>query len=147
MPVRHRLAALALASTLLAPVAASATDDNYAAAYSSASTLINLCGGNNPTAADACKQAGYDKLATQLDRAVQAALAKAPANVKPLLKRDQGFFYEMIISAAEDMPGSDNDDTKSEFAEMLRQRLAALEKIGFARSGVSGKWQYAFGTV
>src|ERR1700759_4700801 len=147
MPVRHRLAALALASTLLAPVAASATDDNYAAAYSSASTLINLCGTNNPIAADACSAAGSDKLATQRDRAVQAALAKAPATAKPLLKRDQGFFYEMIISAAEEMPGSDNDDTKNEFAELLRQRVAALEKISFGRAGVSGKWQDAFGTV
>src|SRR6201999_3596039 len=147
MPVRHRLAALALASTLLAPVAASATDDNYAAAYSSASTLINLCGTNNPIAADACKEAGYDKLATQLHRDAQAALAKAPATAKPLLKRDQGFFYEMVISAAEEMPGSDNEETKAEFADLLRARVAALEKIGFGRSGISGKWQDAFGTV
>jgi uncharacterized protein YecT (DUF1311 family) len=147
MPVRHRLAALALAASLLVPVAASATDDNYAAAYSSASTLINLCGTNNPLSTDACKEAGYDKLATQLDRAVQAALAKAPATARPLLKRDQGFFYEMIISAAEEMPGSDNEDTKNEFAELLRQRVAVLEKIGFGRAGISGKWQDAFGTV
>jgi uncharacterized protein YecT (DUF1311 family) len=147
MFARHRLAALALATTLLAPVAALATDDNYTAPYSSASTLINLCGTNNPVAADACKEAGYDKLATQLDRAVQAVLAKAPATVKPLLRRDQGFFYEMIISAAEEMPGSGNDDTKNEFTDLLRQRVAALEKIGFGRSGISGKWQDAFGTV
>jgi uncharacterized protein YecT (DUF1311 family) len=146
MPARHRLAALALATALLAPVAASA-DDDYTAAYSSASTLINLCGTNNPIAADACKDAGYDKLATQLDRAVQAALAKAPANVKPLLKRDQAFFYEMIIAAAEEMPQSENENIKNEFADMLRQRVAALEKIGFGRTGVSGKWQDAFGTV
>src|SRR5580704_8449697 len=98
MPVRHRLAALALAASLLVSFAASATDDNYAAAYSSASTLINLCGTNNPISTDACKEAGYDKLATLLDRAVQAALAKAPATARPLLKRDQGLFYEMIIS-------------------------------------------------
>jgi uncharacterized protein YecT (DUF1311 family) len=147
MVARHRLAALALATSLFAPVAAAATDDNYTAAYSSASTLINLCGTDNPIGADACKEAGYDKLATQLDRAVQAAVAKAPANVKPLLKRDQGFFYEMIISAAEEMPGSDNDDIKNEFADLLRQRVTALEKIGFGRTGVAGKWQDAFGTV
>ena len=147
MPVRHRLAALALATTLLAPVAASAADDDYTAAYSSASTLINLCGANNPIADDACKEAGYDKLATQLDRAVRAVLAKAPAPVKPLLKRDQAFFYEMIIAAAEDMPRSESDEAKDEFVELLRQRVAALEKISFGRAGLSGKWQDAFGTV
>jgi uncharacterized protein YecT (DUF1311 family) len=78
---------------------------------------------------------------------VQAALAKAPANVKPLLKRDQGFFHEMMISAAEEMPGSADEGARDEFANMLRQRVAVLAKLGFGRSGLSGKWQDAFGTV
>jgi len=101
MPARPRHAAFVLATALLASVAASASDDNYTAAYSSASTLINLCGGDNPLKADACKDAGLDKLATLLDRAVRAAPPKAPAAIKPLLRRDQGFFYERIIAAAE----------------------------------------------
>ena len=146
MPVRHCLAALALATALLVPIAASA-DDDYTAAYSSASTLLNLCGGQNPINAEACKEAGYDKLVTRLDRGVQAVLAKAPANIKPLLRRDQALFYEMIISAAEEMPGSADAGDREVFAQMLRDRIAALAEIGFGRTGVSGKWQAAFGSV
>jgi uncharacterized protein YecT (DUF1311 family) len=98
---------------------------------------------------EACKQDGTDKLVTELDRALQSALAKAPANVKPLLKRDQAWFGEMIAAAAEQMPSSENPADRKAFAKMLRDRLAALGQIeaGFGRAGVVGTWQDAFGSV
>lgn len=148
MLVHLRLATFATALAL--PFAAYASDD-FTAPFSSASTLFNLCGGDNPTIGpDTCKAGGYDyKLAKELDRGVQAALAKAPANVRPLLKRDQAFFYEMILHAADSMPQSDNADDSKVFADMLQQRLAKLERIGqgFGRAGVLGQWEDAFGSI
>jgi hypothetical protein len=87
--VRH-LATLALAASLLASIAARA-DDDINAPYSSVSMLMPLCGGPNDSApinGELCKKGGYDTFTAQLDKAIQAAAAKAPANVRPLLKRD-----------------------------------------------------------
>ena len=148
MPAFRLSAALVLSFALA--TAANADDDN--APFSSAPTLLKLCGKPADGAAipaDLCKTRGYDDLAARLDRAIQAAAAKAAANVRPLLKRDQAFFYEMIVMAAEDMPRSDNAETRKTFDDMLRNRLALLPQIGdgFGRSGVVGKWVDAFGSI
>jgi uncharacterized protein YecT (DUF1311 family) len=141
---------VAFAAFLLLPPAVRGADD-YNAAYSLAPSVLNLCSGdaNSMMKADACRQGGFDKTAAEIDRAFEAALAKAPANVQPLLKRDLGFFRELISSAAEDMPTSEKPEERAKFSEMLSQRLAALGRIaeGFGRSGVLGKWENAFGNV
>jgi len=146
-----RFAALILTVTLFAPVAADAFDiDDSTAPLSSLPTSLDLCGRTNSLIApEACKNGDYEKLAAQIERALQVALAKAPANIRPLLKRDQAFFAGMIGSAAEDMPQSQNPGDREAFAEMLRKRIPVLEDIanGFGRAGVLGKWADAFGHV
>jgi uncharacterized protein YecT (DUF1311 family) len=149
MSASHRLAALALTIAGFAPVAACASDD-FAAAICGGPTLLELCGdGLAPLKRAACKDAGFDKLATQIEKALQAALAKAPANVRPLLKRDQVWFDEIALSAAESMPQSDDAGERQAFVASLRQRAATLEGIaaGFGRSGIAGRWANAFGSV
>jgi uncharacterized protein YecT (DUF1311 family) len=148
MSASHRLAALVIAAIFLAPAASA--DDDYTAAFSRAPTLVKLCGdGNAPIALAACKDRGYDKLVDQLDKALAAALAKAPANVRPLLKRDQAWFGEMMIAVTEDPQGSDDIEDREAFADRLRQRVTALEHIGegFGRPGILGRWADAFGIV
>ena len=121
MSLRRYLPSL-LAVTILLPALAHA-DDQVPPAYSHAGKL-NLCAGvgdNNPPIDPAiCKKNGYDKVSDELDRALQAALSKAPANVQPLLKRDQGFFGEMVAAAGEEMPGSDNAQERERFAGILK---------------------------
>ncbi len=140
-----------LAATIFLPALAHA-DDQISPAYSHAGKL-DLCaavGDNNPPIDPAiCKKNGYDKMSDELDRALQAALAKAPANVQPLLKRDQGFFGEMIAADGEEMPGSDNADERERFTGILKGRLAALSRIaqGFDRTGVLGTWEDMLGSV
>jgi len=144
------LAALAVAVVTCAGVGSvSAASDNPDLAYSGAPPLIDLCSTNSVLTPEVCKQSGTDKLVSELDRALQAALAKAPATVKPLLKRDQAWFGEMIAAAAEQMPASENPADREAFAKMLRDRIAALGQIesGFGRESVIGKWQDAFGSV
>jgi len=147
MPASYSFATLAVAISVLTPVAAHATDD-FIAASSSAPIEFNLCGssGDAPIKTAACKEAGYDKLAAQLDKAMTAAAAKAPANIRPLLKRDQAWFNEIIVNAAEQ---SDEPEQRESFAETLRQRVTTLEAItaGFGRQGLTGKWLNAFGSV
>jgi hypothetical protein len=151
MPCLRPLAALAVAAVL--PFACigsiAATPDNTDLAFSSAPALIDLCTANSVLTLEACKQSGTDKLVSELDRALQAALAKAPANIKPLLKRDHAWFGEMIAAAAEQMPASENPADREAFAKVLHDRVAALGRIeiGFGRTGVAGKWQDAFGSV
>jgi len=150
MSLRRYLPSL-LAVTILLPALAHA-DDQVPPAYSHAGKL-NLCAGvgdNNPPIDPAiCKKNGYDKVSDELDRALQAALSKAPANVQPLLKRDQGFFGEMVAAAGEEMPGSDNAQERERFAGILKGRLAALARIaqGFGRTGVLGTWEDMLGSV
>jgi hypothetical protein len=150
MSLRRYLSPL-LAAAVLLPALARA-DDPVPPAYSRAGKL-NLCAGvgdnNPPIDPGLCKKYGYDKVSDELDRALQAALAKTPANVQPLLKRDQGFFGEMVASAGEEMPGSDNAGERERFAGILKERLAALARIaqGFGRSGVLGTWEDMLGKV
>ena len=152
MSASPRLAMLAVAAALLVPVAASASDDSETdAAFSSAPTALHLCGGDEAVIkGDACKDGSYSQTAAKLDAALQRALAKAPANIRPLLKRDQYWFAETIQHAAEnDIPQSNNPADREAFARMLSQRLTTLEEVGdgFGRAGVLGKWEDAFGSV
>ena len=150
MYLRRYLPPLVAAAFLLPALARA--DDPVPPAYSRAGKL-DLCGAvgdNNPPIDPAlCKKNGYDKVSDELDRALQAALSKAPANVQPLLKRDQGFFGEIVASAGEEMPGSDNADERERFAGILKGRLAALARIaqGFGRTGVLGTWEDMLGSV
>ena len=149
MSTSHCFAALALAIACSAPVAAGATDD-FSAAIGGGPTLLGLCGdGGAPLKPAACKEAGLDMLAQQIEKALQTALAKAPANIRPLLKRDQVWFDEVAISAAESVPQSGDSDAQRSYIAGLRQRLTTLEAIaaGFGRSGISGRWASAFGSV
>jgi len=149
MPVSHRSAALLLAALLATTSGALADDDT--AAYSSAPTAIELCGGDDRmSASDGCKDGSFIKFGTDLDRSLQAALAKAPANVRPLLKRDQAFVAEMLANAIQEgVPRSKTQADRDAFAEMLRRRVATLAAIaqGFGRPGIAGKWEDAFGSV
>jgi len=148
MPASHRLAALAIAASVLMPTACYALDD-YLRALRSGPTELGLCGKDGPLAtSDACKQTDYDALTAKIEKALQAALVKTPANIRPLLKRDQAWFNEIMLSAADSMPQSD-DDSREAFVETLRQRATTLEAIadGFGRTGVAGKWVSTFGSV
>src|SRR6266700_1012096 len=129
MSVSHRLATLAFAACILASASAYAVDD-YVRAASSQPTELALCGADGASAAsNACKQSDFEALTAKIEKALQAALAKAPANIRPLLKRDQAWFNEIILNAAESMPASDDSETREAFAETLRQRVPTLEAV------------------
>jgi uncharacterized protein YecT (DUF1311 family) len=144
----YRVAAFA-AAMLLLPLAAHADDDN--AAFSSAPSAMQLCGGEDALLkGDVCKDGSYATQATELDQALQAALAKVPANVRPLLKRDQYWFGETLLNAIQNgVPQSQQQTDRDAFKDMLRRRVAALRQIadGFGRPGLLGKWEDAFGSV
>ena len=149
MPVSRRLATLAIALFVLVPASANALD-NHLRAPSSGPTALSLCGKDDPLASsDACKQTDYDALSAKIEKALQAALTKAPANIRPLLKRDQAWFNEIALSAAEPIHEFDDDEIKEAFVETLRQRVTTLEAIadGFGRAGLAGKWVNTFGSV
>ena len=150
MSVADRLATLAVAISVLTPMAANAMDD-FIAASSRAPTGIVLCGDGDRARIKnaACKQAGYDRLVTQIDAAFGTALARLPATIKPLLKRDQTWFNEVILEAADSEPESDDPDISESFAQTFRQRLAALNEIAASadRAGIGGRWLDAFGSV
>ena len=136
MPAFHRFAALAAAVSLLAPVIARATDD-YLLASSSQPTALKLCRGGADDTLDpaACQKAGYDVLVTAIDTAFTSLLNRTPANVRPLVKRDEFWFDEIILSAGA-------DGLPEDFADTLRQRATTLADIaaGFGRPGYLGHW-------
>ncbi|MBR0938649.1 lysozyme inhibitor LprI family protein [Bradyrhizobium jicamae] len=149
MPALSRLAAFAAIGSVLAPVSSQAMDNDLLA-WSSAPTAIKLCGdGDNLIKTADCKKAGYDKMVAQVDKAFGEALAGAPANVKPLLKRDQAWFNEMILQAASSLPDRSGDEARQGFAETLRVRAAVVGEIAanFGRSGLTGAWTNAFGRI
>ena len=157
MSILHRFAALALAVVLLAPLCAHASDDDGDSngddnsAFSGAATYLHICGGEGAfLAGDACKDGSLAQQAKKLDSLLQAALAKAPATIRPLLKRDQFWFGEKIaMTAGDGAPHSVEPANLAAIANMLGQRIATLEGIaeGFPRAGVLGKWDNAFGSV
>ena len=60
---------------------------------------------------------------------------------------DNGPIDDMIVHLRA-LAKADHFPTRTIYAsDLLRARVTALEKIGFGRTGVSGKWQDAFGTV
>jgi uncharacterized protein YecT (DUF1311 family) len=143
MPAFHRFAAFAAAMSMLVPFTARATDDTIAAS-SSHPIALKLCrgGADDALSPDACRKAGYDTLVAAIDTAFAAALNRTPANIKPLLKRDEAWFGEIILAAAE-------DGLPQDFADTLRQRAAALTDIanGFGRPGFTGHWINALGKL
>jgi hypothetical protein len=148
MPAIQRPAALAAAKflfvmSLLAPVTASATD-GFTAASSSQPIALKACnGGEDDTLKpEVCKPAGYDKLVADIDKAFAAALAKTPANIRPLLRRDEVWFDEIILAAGD-------DSLPEDFADTLRQRATTLADIagGFGRPGYGGHWVNALGSL
>ena len=144
-----RLATLAIALTALAPAAANASDD-FIRAASRAPTPIRLCDETADRIKTAlCREAGYDKLVARIDKAFDTALPKAPANIRPLLKRDQAWFNEMILDAADLVVEMDDADLRAGFAETLQSRATALEGMadGFGRMGFTGRWTSAFGGI
>ena len=138
-----RLAALAAAISLLAPVASNAMDDTIAAS-SNHPTALKACDNSEDDTLkpEACKPAGYDRLVAAIDTAFTATLARTPANIRPLLRRDEVWFDEIILSAGE-------DGLPEDFADTLRQRAATLADIanGFGRPGYSGHWANALGKL
>jgi uncharacterized protein YecT (DUF1311 family) len=147
MLVRPLLAALVAAVVLGVPVSASAADD-FVRASSSALTLLHLCGKAAAIDEAGCKAQPYDALAGKMEEALQAALAKAPARVRPLLKRDQAWFNEMVLQIAQSMP-QENADFAANLLALLKQRTETLATIapGFARPGLDGRWVDAFGSA
>ncbi|WP_271614904.1 lysozyme inhibitor LprI family protein [Bradyrhizobium sp. CCBAU 51627] len=151
MPASFRLALLAAA--LLAPASAQAMDD-FLRASSSGPTAMTLCaassdGGKTEGPSKFCREAGYDKLVAAVDRSFEAALARAPANIRPLFKRDQAWFNEMIGEAADTVEQADEAELRDGLADALRRRAATLDDIarGFGRGGLSGAWANALGGV
>ncbi|MBR0716841.1 lysozyme inhibitor LprI family protein [Bradyrhizobium liaoningense] len=148
MSVSFRFALLG-AAALLAPATCHAMDD-FVRASSKAPTEITLCGESDAERTRiktaACKEAGYDKLVAAIDKSFVAALAKTPVNVRPLFKRDQAWFNDMILEAADTVQETDFAELREKFIETLRKRAAALA-LGFGRAGLGGKWANAFGSV
>lgn len=149
MPRRFRFAVLAT-SALLAPASAQAMDD-YLRASSSAPTEIVVCVDDDSRGIKtaACKEAGYDKLIAAIDKSFAAALANSPVSVRPLFRRDQVWFNEMILEAANTVQEPDFAELREEFIGTLRQRTAVLDELarGFGRAGFAGRWANAFGSV
>jgi hypothetical protein len=148
MSVLRRLAAVAVAAAVFAPLSANAIDANDISehvAFSSVPTLLHLCGGEAAILGDSdCKGGNYAQHALALDSALRDALDKAPATIRPLLKRDQYWFGEIVRDAElSDVP----DDGDLERA--LIGRIVTLAQIakGLPRAGVLGKWENAFGSV
>jgi uncharacterized protein YecT (DUF1311 family) len=149
MFIPYRLAALAVATAILVPASASAAIDEFLRASSSGPTELALCKADGELATSGeCKKTNFTALTKRIEKSLQAALAKTPANIRPLLKRDQAWFNEMMLSAVETVPEVD-DEQKEAFVEKLRRRAATLETIalGFGRPGVAGRWINTFGSV
>ncbi|WP_298872289.1 lysozyme inhibitor LprI family protein [uncultured Bradyrhizobium sp.] len=147
-PVRLAL----LAAALLAPATANATSDP---ASSSGSTAMMFCTQNSDGSkieggtSKFCRDNGYDKLVAAVEASFAAAVGKAPTNVRPLFKRDQVWFNEMIQEAAYTVEEAGEDELRQNMTDALRRRADALDDLarGFGRSGLTGAWANAFGGV
>lgn len=149
MSIRLRTVLLT-AALLSAPASARALDDDLRA-FSRGPTALTLCSESNSSRVKpaVCKDKGYDKLVAAINGAFDAALARTPANIRPLLKRDQVWFNEMIPGAVDIVEEMDDGELRDALVSTLRQRAATLDQIaaGFGRSGVAGTWRNAFGTA
>ena len=147
MPFRSLLAALVAATALGASAGAFAMDD-FVRASSSQPTLLKLCGDNGPADETVCKTRPFDAPAAKMEEALQAALAKAPVKVRPLLKRDQVWFNEMVAASAQYMT-TDNPDYAEDLTTLPKERTNTLASIahGFGRPGFAGRWVSAFGGI
>lgn len=143
----YRPAALAVTAILLAnPSAHAMMDDEFVRAYGNAPMQLRLCGdGDEQVKQAVCKEAGFDKMVKRIEAALAAALARAPANIRPLLKRDQTWFNEMTTLGGASLV--EFDDGSDKLGELLRRRAAVLDSMNFAHTGVAGKWSNAFGSV
>ena len=146
-PVRFML----LAAALLSPGTAHAMDDDMRAS-SRGPMAMTLCARNSDGSkiegtSKFCKANGYDKLAAVVDASFAAAAAKAPANIRPLLKRDQAWFNEMIQEEAYTVEEADEAELRQNLADTLRRRATVLDDVarGFGRTGLTGAWANAFG--
>ena len=143
MSASRYLAALAAAMSLLVPVTGHAMDDTIAAS-SSHPIALKACNNSDDDTlkTEVCKKAGYDKLVAAINQAFTATLAKTPANIMPLLRRDEAWFDEIILAAGE-------DGLPADFADTLRQRATTLADIsnGFGRPGYLGHWVNALGKL
>jgi len=151
MPTSFRLALLVAA--LFAPASAQAMDD-FLRASSSGPMTIMFCaassdGSKTEGPSQFCREAGYDKLVAAVDRSFAAALTKAPVNIRPLFKRDQAWFNEMIGEAADTVEQAEEPELRDSLVDALRRRAATLDDIarGFGRGGLSGEWANALGGV
>lgn len=142
-----------LATALLIPATAGAMDDIMRAS-SRGPLAMTFCAQNSDgskveSTSKFCKAAGYDKLVAAVEASYAAAVGKAPANVRPLFKRDQVWFNEMIQEAAYTVEDADEAELRQNLTDVLRQRAAALDDLarGFGRSGLTGAWANAFGGV
>jgi uncharacterized protein YecT (DUF1311 family) len=143
MSASVRLAALLAAMSLPVPATTHAMDDTIAASSSHPIALRICRGGADDTLSPAaCQKAGYDVLVTAIDTAFTSALSRTPANIRPLLRRDEVWFDEIILAAGE-------DGLPEDFADTLRQRTATLADIGsgFGRTGYAGHWVNALGKL
>jgi len=144
-----RLAVLAALATSIMPASASALED-YLRASSVGPTELRLCGKDSELASSgACRKTDYNALTRSIEKSLQAALAKTPANMRPLLKRDQVWFNEIAQSAAEVLPQAEDDEPREAFVEMLRRRAGVLDGIaqGFGRGDIVGRWVNTFGSI
>src|SRR5260370_34988104 len=121
--VFERVASFAVAAAVLAAVVANALDANREpyiyTAFSSLTTFLHLCGGDAAILSDkACKDGSYAQHAEALESALQDALEKAPANIRPLLKRDQDWFGETGLNT-----------TPRDILPLFRQRIVTLARI------------------
>jgi len=148
-PVRLAL----LAAALLNPATADAMDDFMRASSNGPMAMTlraqNSDGSKIESTSKFCKANGYDKLVAAVDGSLAAAVAKAPANVRPLLKRDQAWFNEMIREAAYTVEEADEAELRQNLADSLRKRTAVLDEFarGFGRGGVAGAWANALGGI
>ena len=157
-PVRLAL----LAAALLSPAPADAMDD-FMRASSSGPLAMTFCTKNSDGskieggASKFCKAHGYDKLAAAVDGSFAAAVTKAPANIRPLLKRDQAWFNEMIQEAVRSQadqfpeflhPGWEKRTSEMHYtvnardhlSGLQRERIALLEGFDEKRDGLAGTW-------
>jgi hypothetical protein len=153
MAISRHLIALAIAFAIGGPAPAGA-DDEFRRAVSFEPTLLALCPSDRPqNVGRGCKDGALDRLAKQAETAFKAALAKVRPATAPLLKRDQVWFREMMESAVERgvlvSDAADDPEDQDRAAAALRKRIAALREMaaGFGRSGVSGRWANAFGSI